>query len=96
MECSIASLKNRRHAHLLLLMYKLKEKERMLKKLLDRLVCIWLLFFWHYKPNNEKARKNVIYRGAIEWNSLLADTRNMELKDFKNMQKRELLQTIQP
>ena len=52
--------------------------------------------FWHYKPNNEKARKNVIYRGAIDWNSLLADTRNMELKDFKNMQKRELLQTIQP
>ena len=46
---------------------------------------------WQYMPNNEKVSKNEIYRGAIEWNTLTADTRNMKLKEFKMLQKRELL-----
>ena len=34
-ECSIASLKDMRHTYLLLFMFKQKEKESLLKKLLD-------------------------------------------------------------
>ena len=60
----IASLNNRRHTHLLLLMYKLikKKKESMLKKPVRQSRLHMAPAFWHYKPNNEKARKNVIYR----------------------------------
>ena len=28
------------------------------------------IVFKFYKPNSEKSRQNVIYRGAIEWNKL--------------------------
>ena len=78
MECSIASLNNRRHTHLLLLMYKLiKKRGKYVEKPVRQSRLHMAPVFWHYKPNNEKARKNVIYRGAIEWNSLLADTRNI-------------------
>ena len=47
--------------------------------------------FWYYKPNKEKARQNVIYRGAIEWNALTANTRNLDFDEFKLLQKREIL-----
>ena len=42
-----------------------------------------------YKPNNEKARANVIYRGAIEWNNLPSIERNLNLDEFKVKQKRK-------
>ena len=29
-----------------------------------------------YNPNNEKVKRNVFYRGAIEWNALPANERN--------------------
>ena len=38
--------------------------------------------FLQYKPNNEKARMNVLYRGAQLWNGLPANKRNMSFKDF--------------
>ena len=41
--------------------------------------------------SNEKARLNVMYRGALLWNGLPAEKRNMEYKDFKNCLKNELL-----
>ena len=39
--------------------------------------------FWQYKPSNERARMNVLYRGALLWNNLPAEKRNMEFKAFK-------------
>ena len=42
-----------------------------------------------YKPNNEKARANVIYRGAIEWNNLPAIEKNLNLDEFKTKQKKK-------
>ena len=45
------------------------------------------IVFLFYKPNSEKSRQNVIYRGALEWNNL-----NKELlanfKSFKSIQKK--------
>ena len=33
------------------------------------------IVFKLYKPNNEKSRQNVIYRGALEWNKLNKEQR---------------------
>ena len=44
--------------------------------------------FKTYKPNNEKAKLNLFYRGAIRWNEIPADTRKKSFKDFKLYQKK--------
>ena len=44
--------------------------------------------FWYYKPNNEKAKLNVIYRGAREKNSMAAKTHNLEFAEFKTTETR--------
>ena len=46
--------------------------------------------FKTYKPNNEKARANIIYRGAIKWNNLPASERNLNCDDLKKKQKKKL------
>ena len=46
--------------------------------------------FATYKPNNEKAKLNTLYRGAIKWNNLPAHDRNLDHSDFKKMQKKML------
>ena len=45
-----------------------------------------------YKPNNEKARNNVLYKGAMKWNELAANDRNLDFKSFKNNQLKDLKQ----
>ena len=35
-----------------------------------------------YKPNNEKAKQNPLYRGALAWNDLLAEHRNKDYVPF--------------
>ena len=44
-----------------------------------------------YKPNNEKAKANVLYRGAIEWNAMGAELRNLDCEQFKKFQKQKLV-----
>ena len=46
--------------------------------------------FQTYKPTNELAKANVFYRGAIEWNALDSNVRNLELKQFKTKQRQQL------
>ena len=81
-ECSIASLTHRRHMHLLLFMHKQKYIENMLKKSTVNTRLHMAPVFWYYKPNNEKARLNSVYKGAIEWNSMPANTHNLDFKEF--------------
>ena len=40
-----------------------------------------------YKPNNEKVKLNVLYRGVLSWNMLDADVRNLSFNEFKKLQK---------
>ena len=47
--------------------------------------------FWHYKPTHEKTPCDIVYRGALLWNSLPANVRNLDFKEFKNLQKKRLL-----
>ena len=44
-----------------------------------------------YKPNNEKSKANVLYHGAIEWNAIGADIRNLDYNHFKSHQKQKLV-----
>ena len=88
--CKIAPLKDRRLSHLLVFMCKEKENISLLKipKFQTRLHLAPV--FKTYKPNNEKARANVIYRGAIEWNNIPAIERNLNCDEFKKRQKKNL------
>ena len=46
------------------------------------------------KPNCESFKRNIYYSGAVEWNSLNADFRNLkEFYKFKRIQKSWLLNT---
>ena len=90
-DCKIAPLEDRRQAHLLLFMHKQTGNKQLLKEK----VCNTRLqngpVFATYKPNNEKARSSVFYRGAIKWNETSAKNRNLSFKDFKLYQKSLLL-----
>ena len=48
------------------------------------------LSFKVYKPNNEKAKLNVLYRGAIEWNALPSNEHNLDFDDFKIKIKKDM------
>ena len=83
-ECHIAPLDIRREMHLLLFMHKQTCKEHLLKKHAVMTRLHQAPVFNAYKPNNEKAKQNVLYRGAISWNALQSSNRNLNFKDFKN------------
>ena len=85
----IATLESRRKLHLLLFMHKQTNKANFVKQtnIRTRLHCAPV--FKTYKPNNEKVKQNVMYRGAITWNALPANDRNVTFVKFKSKLKRE-------
>ena len=82
-ECHISTLGARRNLHLLLFMHRFKNCEKMLKISNIQTRLHQAPVFWYYKPDNERVRLNVFYRGALAWNMLPANERNMSFKDFK-------------
>ena len=90
-ECRISPLMKRRDLHLLLFMHKQQNIEHLLKtsNIATRLHNAPV--FWQYKPINEKVRLNPIYRGALLWNGLPADIKNMNSNDFKTKMKKDML-----
>ena len=90
-ECRISPLMKRRDLHLLLFMHKQQNIENLLKisNIATRLHNAPV--FWQYKPINEKVRLNPIYRGALLWNGLPADIRNMNFNDFKTKMKKDMM-----
>ena len=89
LECSISPLEIRREVHLLLFMHKQLHKKALLKKSSVNTRLHQGPVFNLYKPNNEKAKQNVIYRGAIAWNALSAEHRNKEYTSFTSWLKRD-------
>ena len=83
-ECHISTLEIRQKLHLMLFMHKQSENEDLLKhtNITTRLPQVPV--FNSYKPNNEKARQNILYRGALAWNILPAQDRNSDFKSFKS------------
>ena len=90
MDCGVAPLEDRRDVHLLLFMHKLIENKQLLKKKVVNTRLQNGPVFLTYKPNNEKAKQSVLYRGAVKWNNINAATRNLSFKDFKVYQKKIL------
>ena len=82
-ECHNSTLGARRNLHLLLFMHRFKKCEKMLKISNIQARLHQAPVFWYYKPDNERVRLNVFYRGALAWNMLPANERNMSFKDFK-------------
>ena len=82
-ECKISILSKRRDLHLLLYMHKQSSNPDLLKPKLMNTRLHMAPVFMQYKPVNEKARMNILYRGALLWNNLPAVKRNMEFKVFK-------------
>ena len=82
-ECNIVPLEKRRDVHLLLFMHKQKNKRNLLKKSRARTRLHTAPVFNTYKPNHEKARQNILYRGANVWNVLPTLERNSDFNDFK-------------
>ena len=87
-DCYIDTLSARRNTHLLLFMHKQTNNKDIIKKtnVLTRLHQAPV--FKTYKPNNEKARQNILYRGACLWNEQPANDRNLDFKAFKSKLKK--------
>ena len=81
-QCTISPLDVRRDVHLLLFMHKQLYKKELIKEGNYNTRLHQAPVFNVYKPNNEKAKQNILYRGAISWNALLAEHRNTELNAF--------------
>ena len=73
-------------------MHKQSDQEHLLKEKVINTRLQKGPVFRTYKPNNEKARLSVFYRGATIWNGTNADTRNLAFKDFKSYQKKQLVE----
>ena len=84
-ECYIETLGLRRNIHLLLFMHKQTKNIDLIKKTNVRTRLHQAPVFQTYKPNNEKARQNILYRGACLWNELPANDRNLDFKAFKSL-----------
>ena len=82
-DCRISPLENRREVQLMLFMHKQTQNLELLKKPKKKNRLHSAPVFKTYKPNNEKARQNIIYRGAICWNEMSALDRNKNFNDFK-------------
>ena len=90
-ECNIAPLEKRRLAHLLIFMHKQTVNKTLIKTTNVNTRLHEGPVFDTYKPNNEKSKANVLYRGAIEWNATGADVRNLDYHHSKLHQKQVLV-----
>ena len=97
-KCNVSKLGNRRSVHLRNFMFKFKKNVSYLvnndnKNINTRLHDGPVFKVTH--PNSEPIKRSVKYAGALEWNNLDADVRNIEdLFKFKRLQKSWVLNTF--
>ena len=90
--CKTSKIEVRREVHLNLFMYKQQGNVDIINKRKVNTRAHDALLFTTHKPQNEKYKQNVYYRGAISWNNLPSIERNIpEYEKFKNRQKTKLL-----
>ena len=93
--CNINKLKDRRVMHLFLFMYKQKGNICIVNTRNVRTRAHDALLFITKKPNNEKYKRNVLYKGALLWNELPVKERNIEdYEVFKKCQRSKLLDLL--
>ena len=90
--CNINKLNDRRNLHLNLYMFKQKENVNIVNTRNVRTRAHDAILYTTIKPNNEKYKRNVFYKGALSWNNLPVKERNIEKYDnFKTIQKKKTL-----
>ena len=91
---NISNLENRRKVHLRNYMFRNKNKCAPIEDDVILTRSNSGPTFNVIKPNCEYFKRNVYYNGAVEWNSLDADIRNLpDIHKFKRMQKSWFLHT---
>ena len=82
--------------HLILCMYKQKGNLSIINTRHVRTRAHDALLFTTVKPNNEKYKRNVLYKGVLLWNKLPVHERNIEgYEAFKNCQKLKLINRLE-
>ena len=97
-KCNLSTLNVRRQVHLRNYMYKIKNEKNNLVNNDDSNINTRLHdgpVFKVTHPNSEPIKRSIMYAGALEWNSLDADIRNIEdIDKFKRNQKVWMLNTF--
>ena len=90
--CNLNKLKDRRKMHLDLYMFKQKGNVKIVNSRKVRTRAHDAILYTTIKPNNEKYKRNIFYKGALSWNNLPVVERNMEnYISFKHTQKQKTL-----
>ena len=93
----IAKLSLRRQMHLLLYMYKQKSNVSIVNSRVINTRLHDALVFISERPNNEKYKNNVLYKGPLLWNSRTVDVRNIQSYDkLKSYLKKEIFDLTVP
>ena len=93
--CKISLLKERRILHLNLFMFKQRDNRHIVNNRNLRTRAHDAVLFITNKPNNEKYKRNIYYKGALSWNSLPATERNVVIyNNFKTQQKKKLTNNL--
>ena len=93
--CCICKLKDRRILHLASYMFKQKGNEHIVNSREVRTRAHDAILFVTVKPNNEKYKRNVFYKGALIWNALPEVERNIEkYENFKCAQKKKMIENL--
>ena len=95
--CNIARLDLRRKMHIILYMYKQKRNYAIIntREVFTRAHDAILYVF--DRPNSEKYKNNVLYKGAIEWNSLTVEERQIQTYEImKSYLKNKIYQQTVP
>ena len=93
-DCKLAKLEVRRIVHLRMFMYKQKNNDLIIDRRIINTRAHDAPIFQTKRPQNEKYKRNIYYNGAIKWNSLSIDDRNiLEYNVFKSKQKEWMLLT---
>ena len=91
----LPKLTMRREAHLVNFMYKYRNDTKYVNKRNVRTRLHDPPVFITKKTNNEKYKQNVFYYGAVKWNDMPINVRNIETYDkFKSVQKRWSINNI--
>ena len=85
----LPKLNMRREAHLVNFMFKYKNNIKYINRRNVRTRLHDAPVFVTKKPNNEKYKQNVFYYGAVQWNNMPVNVRNIETYEkFKSVQKK--------
>ena len=93
-EAEISSLRARRQMHIVNFMFKQKNNDEIINKREVFTRAHDAVLFLTIKPKNETTKKSLLYRGALLWNALHPNIRNIDLyEEFKLDRKRWLNST---